>query len=197
MARRTGFEKTPGWPGAGIDASSAVQNRQERPGSPGSFAIPLFLVAQLFALPFPSCAETVTGIPRVIDADTVHVAGERIRLKDIDAPETQQQCENGNAERVFCGLVSTRRLEARIGPTAITCALDPKRDRYGRRLGTCYAADGENLHRWLVRNGLALAYRKYSMRYVPDEAAARSARVGMWAGRFVPPWRWRRGERLE
>ena len=172
--------------------------RQREPwNSSGSLTTSLFLIAWLFALSSPSSAETVTGIPRVIDADTVHLAGERIRLKDIDAPETRQQCLDGNGNRFSCGIVSKRMLEARIGSAAITCDLDPKRDRYGRRLGTCYARNGENLHSWLVRNGLALAYRRYSMRYVNEEAAARSDRVGMWEGKFVPPWLWRRGKRLE
>ena len=47
----------------------------------------------------------------------------------------------------------------------------------------------------MVRNGWALAYRRYSMDYVDDEAAARQARVGMWRGKFVAPWEWRRGRR--
>ena len=66
------------------------------------------------------------------------------------------------------------------------------RDRYGRFLGTCYAADGENLNGWLVRNGHALAYRRYSLRYAGDEVRARNAGVGMHAGAFVKPWDWRR-----
>ena len=136
--------------------------RQREPWNPsGSLTVTLFLVAWLFTLSSPSSAETVTGIPRVIDADTVHLAGERIRLKDIDAPETRQQCLDGNGDRFPCGVVSKRMLEARVGSAAITCELDPKRDRYRRRLGTCYARNGENLHSWLVRNGLALAYPIY------------------------------------
>ncbi len=44
----------------------------------------------------------------------------------------------------------------------------------------------------MVRAGLALAYRQYSMRYVDLENAARADREGMWAGLFVEPWTWRR-----
>ena len=32
----------------------------------------------------------VTGPVRVIDGDTIHIAGERIRLHGIDAPEKDQ-----------------------------------------------------------------------------------------------------------
>ena len=41
----------------------------------------------------------------------------------------------------------------------------------------------------------ALAYRRYSMDYVDEEAEARQARAGMWRGKFVAPWVWRRGKR--
>ena len=44
--------------------------------------------------------------------------------------------------------------------------------------------------------GWALAYRKYSMDYVGDEDAARAAGKGLWRGKFIPPWEWRRGKRL-
>jgi endonuclease YncB( thermonuclease family) len=55
---------------------------------------------------------------------------------------------------------------------------------------------GEDLNAWMVRHGHAVAYRRYSLDYVGAEEAARQEGVGIWAGRFVFPWRWRRGERL-
>ncbi len=50
---------------------------------------------------------------------------------------------------------------------------------------------------WLVREGLALAYRRYSLDYVDEKADAQAARRGIWASEFVPPWEWRRGKRLD
>ena len=38
--------------------------------------------------------------------------------------------------------------------------------------------------------------RKYSLDYVRAENAAKSLREGLWRGKFVPPWEWRRGKRL-
>jgi len=35
---------------------------------------------------------------------------------------------------------------------------------------------------------MALAYRKYSNQYVPEEDKARADKRGMWAGEFVAPW---------
>ena len=49
----------------------------------------------------------------------------------------------------------------------------------------------------LVAQGLALAYRRYSARYTAQEARAKDAGPGLWAGAFVPPWAWRRGARLD
>ena len=54
---------------------------------------------------------------------------------------------------------------------------------------------GEDLGAWMVGLGWALAYRAYSTRYVAAEELARSRGLGIWAGRFVPPWEWRREHR--
>lgn len=70
-----------------------------------------------------------------------------------------------------------------------------ERDRYGRLIAVCYVGD-TNLNAWMVRNGWALAYRRYSTEYVPEEQQAKAEKAGIWRGRFVPPWDWRRGERL-
>ncbi len=48
----------------------------------------------------------------------------------------------------------------------------------------------------MVANGLALAYLRYSLDYVEEEADAREAQRGIWASEFVKPWEWRRGKRI-
>ena len=69
-------------------------------------------------------------------------------------------------------------------------------DRYGRTIAAC-TVQGEDIEAWMARNGWALAYRRYSLDYVDEEAAAQDAQAGVWSGEFVPPWeRWRRGKRL-
>ncbi len=77
----------------------------------------------------------------------------------------------------------------------MTCeALD--RDRYKRIIARCTVA-GEDMGAWMVSQGWALAYRRYSLDYVDEEADARAARRGIWAGELVKPWEWRRGKRLD
>ena len=114
----------------------------------------------------------------------------------IDAPEAAQACRQASGQRYRCGDRATEALRARIGAGAVTCTIEG-RDRYNRALGICYAADGTDLNGWLVRQGYALAYRHYSTTYVPEEDQAKAAQAGLWAGEFVAPWAWRRGQRLD
>lgn len=48
----------------------------------------------------------------------------------------------------------------------------------------------------MVRQGWAIVYRQYWRDYVVDESAAQAAKAGIWAGRFIEPSKWRRGDRL-
>ena len=140
--------------------------------------------------------EIQDSAPRVVDADTLEMAGQRVRLQGIDAPEAAQACRQATGQRYRCGDRATEALRARIGAGAVTCTIEG-RDRYNRALSTCYTADGTDLNAWLVRHGHALAYRRYSTKYVPEEDQARAAQAGIWAAEFVPPWAWRRGQRLD
>ena len=85
------------------------------------------------------------------------------------------------ATRYPCGEHATQALRTRIGPGAVTCTIEG-RDRYLRALGICYAADGTDLNGWLVSQGHALAYRRYSTQYVPQEDQAKAAQAGIWTG---------------
>jgi endonuclease YncB( thermonuclease family) len=140
----------------------------------------------------PALADT-TGRASVIDADTIDIRGERIRLHGIDAPESRQTCE-ADGETWRCGQQAALALADKIGTANVTCD-DRGGDRYGRTIAVCRLGDLD-LNGWLVAEGWALAYRHYSTDYVPQEDDARAASKGMWRGRFVPPWDWRRGVRL-
>jgi len=134
-------------------------------------------------------ASELSGIAHVSDGDTITVANTKIRLVGIDAPETDQICLNGQGAKWTCGIAARDRLSAIIGAREITCRLSDV-DRYGRSLGTCYV-DGADLNAWMVREGWALAFVRYSQVYAPDEAAARVNERGLWRGAFVAPWDWR------
>lgn len=130
----------------------------------------------------------IAGTARIIDGDTIEVAGERIRLVGVDAPERAQTCDvNG---RVYaCGEMARAWLVAKTDRRSVRCT-EAGRDRYHRVLAVCYAGS-ENLNSGLVGAGWALAFRRYSDAYVAFEDDARIARRGLWAGHFVPPWKYR------
>ena len=134
--------------------------------------------------------------PRIVDADTLEIVGRRVRLQGIDAPEAAQVCRQADGQRYRCGDRATQALRARIGGGAVRCTIEGW-DRYNRILSICYTEDGTDLNAWLVHHGHALAYRRYSTKYVADEDHAKGERAGIWAGEFIEPWNWRRGERLD
>ena len=136
------------------------------------------------------------GVPRIVDADTLELDRQKVRLQGIDAPESAQTCRDASGQRYQCGKQATQALQTRLGQGAVRCTIE-SRDRYGRDLGTCYTSDGVNVNAWLVQQGHALAYRRYSTEYVPEEDQARGAAAGLWAGEFIKPWDWRRGVRLD
>ncbi len=134
------------------------------------------------------------GSVRVVDGDTLVYGKKRVRLVGIDAPETGQWCERGDGKGYGCGKESRRFLLKRIGLGKVKC-MGRRLDRYKRLLGTCYLDDGTNLNEWIVANGHALAYRRYSRRYVEAENRASREKRGMWAGNFEKPWVWRKQRR--
>ena len=94
----------------------------------------------------------------------------------------------------FCGAEASRALRGLVGDGPVRCD-ERGRDRYGRLISVCWAGEMD-LNARMVLSGMALAYRRYGEDYVAQEAMAKAARIGMWAGQFVPPWDWRRGKRL-
>jgi len=139
-------------------------------------------------------AGEVTGRTSVIDGDTIEIHGQRIRLHGIDAPEASQLCETETGEKWRCGQKAALGLQDLLGARPASC--EPRgTDRYGRLIAVC-VSNGIEVNGWLVAQGLALAYRKYSRDYVGQEEEARRDGRGIWAGRFVAPWDWRRGARL-
>ena len=129
------------------------------------------------------------GIPKSLPDDILKVR----RLHGIDAPESRQ-LRRLDGKPWQCGKDAANALADKIVRRPVTCE-DLGRDRYKRIIARCTVA-GEDIGSWMVSEGLALAYRRYSLDYVDEEAGARATRRGVWAGEFVKPWEWRRGKRL-
>ena len=152
------------------------------------------LLVLVLILAFGSIASAdLSGTALIVDGDTITISGNKIRLSGIDTPERDQTCKRaGTTWR--CGYKATETLRDWTYTKEVRCVGDT-RDRYGRLIANCFV-DGYNLNARLVYEGIALAYRKYSKQYIPEEDKARVAKRGIWAGEFVAPWDWRKGKRL-
>jgi hypothetical protein len=91
---------------------------------------------------------------------------------------------------VLSDLTSTSILcRVHVGNRSIDCTPTGS-DKYGRTLALCRLT-GDDLNAWIVREGWALAFTRYSKVYVAEEEQARRAQRGLWSGAFIAPWDWR------
>ena len=140
----------------------------------------------------------ISGFAKVVDGDTIKINSKKIRLYGIDAPEKKQKCKKiyltisfmSFTKDYMCGEVSTQKIIKKINKQKLNCnILDV--DRYKRLIGECFKRN-INLNSWMVSNGFAVAYRKYSKKYVSYEINAKNKKLGIWQGKFEMPWDYRR-----
>ena len=127
----------------------------------------------------------------VTDGDTIRIGDERIRFSGIDAPEIKQTCIYQEIE-FKCGEFSKNLLIEKISNQEVSCIREST-DQYGRTLAECFVGK-ESLSSYLVREGYAFAYRKYSDKFIPDEEYAQNKGNGMWSMDFMFPWDFRKSQ---
>ena len=125
----------------------------------------------------------------VIDGDTIKIGDKKIRFSGIDAPELNQYCFK-NGKKILCGVLAKKALVKKIGNKVPKCVIEGK-DRYKRILAECFINE-KSLSKFLVRNGYAFAYRKYSKKFIQDEEFARKNKLGLWSMKFDYPWKFRK-----
>ena len=135
-------------------------------------------------------AREILGFPIITDGDTIKILNNRIRLHGIDAPEKNQKCKTLYKE-YNCGTTATNALIQKIKTNIIKCVVQKNKDRYNRLIGVCFVGQ-EDLNKWMVRNGYAVAYRRYSKDYILDEEFAKKNKLGLWSGTFLKPEKWRK-----
>ena len=143
-------------------------------------------------------SEIISGSAVVTDGDTIKINNNKIRLFGIDAPEKKQLCEKifltisfiSFKKKYPCGEISTEKLKKLINKNIIKCHVEGK-DRYQRKLAICFRKK-LNINSWLVRNGYAVSYQKYSKKYLSEEIEAKNDKKGIWQGKFEMPWDWRK-----
>jgi endonuclease YncB( thermonuclease family) len=104
---------------------------------------------------------SISGPARVVDGDTVVVAGTTVRLKGVDAAERGTKL--GDAARQIMVDI--------IGNSELTCRLTGEKT-WRREVGYCFTAAGIDINRAIIERGAALACARYTVRYLPFEQAA-------------------------
>lgn len=147
-------------------------------------------VAALISLSSAASSDDLNGRASVIDGDTLEIHGTRIRLWGVDAPESSQLCRNEESLQYRCGAKAANELDAFIARRPVDCS-PVSLDQYRRTVARC-SIDGVDLGAWLVSNGLALDWPRYSKgKYDAAQRDAEHAGRGMWAGSYVEPWLFR------
>ena len=129
---------------------------------------------------------------KIVDGDTIHLNGEKIRFTGIDTPELKQSCLKEGIKDL-CGVTAKQILIDKIGINDVECISEGK-DQYKRTLAECFV-NNESLSSYLVRSGYAFAYRRYSKKFVADEDFARINKIGMWSMVFDYPWDYRKSKK--
>lgn len=154
------------------------------------------ILTALVLLPIAAWAETFEGrVVGIADGDTITVLTDgkrqvRVRLYGVDCPESKQAY--GTRARQFTrDKVAGKRVEVEVQDL----------DRYGRTVGIVTIPDGSILNADLLDGGMAWLYSAYCKAPVcrewkAREAAARKAKVGLWAdANPTPPWDFRKAQR--
>ena len=126
------------------------------------------------------------------DSSLRHSTGQAVYIDDM--PEQENLLHGAPVlSKVACGKISRDLLSEKVTNNKISCT-DEGKDFYGRVLGECFV-NGESLSSYLVREGFAFAYRKYSNKYIEDEEYAKFNKLGMWSMEFQYPWDYRKNNK--
>ena len=123
----------------------------------------------------------------------------KIRFSGIDAPESffkgkKQTCKL-ESQKIFCGEISKKKLTQKIDNQIVKCFIEKNNDRYNRILAECFV-NNESLSIYMVKNGYAFDYAKYSKKkYREYENFAKKNKLGLWKTKFEYPWVWRKKNR--
>ena len=125
-----------------------------------------------------------TGNATVKDGDSLVLKGIEVRLHGIDAPEYNQSC-NALTGEFPCGREAAKALRNLLRGRTINCR-SIETDRYGRAVSICRDG-GLEINREMVQQGWAVAYIRHTVSYVRAQQEAKSAKRGIWQGRFEMP----------
>src|SRR5258708_5435120 len=126
--------------------------------------IRFLLAIAVLLLPAMAEAADITGVPKIREGDHIQTGNPRIRLGGIDAPGVDQLCLNPQGERWPCGVPARDELIKHADNKSWPCHTRQTIDRRGRTVARC-EVDGEDIQKWLVRNGWAVGHARVSPAY--------------------------------
>ena len=154
----------------------------------------LLTIVLVGLLTYPAGGENAfTGVPSIRTGDTLEVSGRLVHLVGVDAPENGQSCLLADGRVFDCGLVAKTALMDLTAGVSVSCTLS-QTERTVPPVALC-TAGGYDLSKGMAHTGWALAWPRKGTVYAGIERYARQKNHGLWKGRFVAPWEWRRGQR--
>ena len=159
----------------------------------------ILAIAFLVSLaPWAAAQKEISGTARVIDGDSLEIAGIRLSLAGVDAAETGQRCARDD-RLVDCGIAAKAQLSDLTAGVTVSCVMlglsGPTHDAVEGIRAHC-ASDGYDLSEGMVYTGWALVEPGAALLYRNFERDAEASARGLWRYRFVAPWEWREGQRL-
>ena len=141
-----------------------------------------FLIIIIFSFSFSFAYSSETNIIKgkaiIIDGDTIKIKNEKIRFGGIDTPERK---EVGHR-------FSKKKLEDKIGKNIVICVKEKNKDWWGRSVAECFVS-GESISSFMVKNGYACDYVKYSKKkYAREQDYAKANNLGIWKMKFNLSW---------
>ena len=142
----------------------------------------LVIVILIVRLAWPAAAQEHSGVPRVVDGNTLIINFQIIRLHGIEAPNAKQLCKI-DGESWLCGWEATNALAHIVGRHWVSCRQN--RLNEGGVVGaTCFAGNVLNINAWMVRNGWATAQKQTNTRFLQLEIIARQEQIGIWRTKY-------------
>lgn len=97
----------------------------------------------------------VGNMVRVVDGDTLEIAGETVRIENLDAPEMRGAC---SAETALAARAKARLEQLVRGKVELRRNATRPKDRYGRTLAVV-TVDGRDVAGPMITEGLARPWR--------------------------------------
>ncbi len=156
---------------------------------PGSLKLPEMSLSSF--VPFMASEPPIAGRATMVSGEMLRIDRATIRLDGIEALDREQTCARTDGSQWRCGDAAQTALGRLIGGRQVRCEPAGK-DSTGVVRATCFTGSTD-IAAALVKGGHVLADAGMMPRYRAEQAAAREAKAGVWAGPGQPerPAAWR------